>query len=80
METKSITGGISITPEERRIKLQKDLEANGDRIIRVAKDGWPVELIIGRPIVNFLRKLILTDYKISYREWRNKGGCTISFK
>ena len=66
--------------EENLISLEKDLSINGERIIIVAKDNWPLELIKGKPITNFIRKILLTKYKIKYKDWRAKGGCTISFK
>jgi hypothetical protein len=65
------------TYEERLIG--KDLRQNGDRIIRIARDNWPLETIQGKPFTNFLRKLLLTKYKTTYRKWREKGGCQISF-
>jgi hypothetical protein len=32
------------------------------RLISIGKDGWPVEFIEGRPITNFIRRLIHTDH------------------
>lgn len=76
MEIKSIN---QPTAKERLIELEKDLRKNGNRVIRIAKDNWPLELINNRPFTNFLRKLFLTKYKTTYKEWREKGGCPISF-
>jgi len=30
--------------------------------LRIAKDGYPVEEIEGRPVVNFFRRLLYTDH------------------
>jgi len=52
---------------------------NWDKIVTVAKDGWPLEIIKGKPVTNFIRRLLLTKYKTTYKEWRKKGGCKIAF-
>lgn len=79
MGTFATTNANQPTYEDKLIAFQKDLEKNGDRIIRIAKDDWPLELYINRPITNFIRKLLLTKYKTTYKEWREKGGCKIYF-
>jgi len=60
--------------------FRKDIMENGYRIIRIAKDNNPLELIINKPIVNFFRKLFLTKYKTTYGQWRFRGGYPIRFK
>lgn len=67
------------TVNDRLLDLEQDLRKNGNRIIRIAKDNYPLELIINSPFTNFLRKLFLTKYRITYKEWREKGGCPINF-
>ena len=67
------------THEEQLIEIQKDLEKNGNKIIRIAKDNFPLELIMGKPITNFIRKILLTKYKTNYKQWREKGGGPINF-
>lgn len=67
------------TYKEKLIELEKDLRVNGDRVIRIATDDFPLETIKGKPITNFIRKLLLTKHKITYKEWRRKGGCQINF-
>jgi len=32
-----------------------------------AWDGWPLETIEGRPILNFFRRLLLTDWMFTLR-------------
>ena len=32
--------------------------------IIIAKDGFPLELFKGRPITNFLRRILHADYKV----------------
>lgn len=32
--------------------------------------GWPLELIEGKPITNFFRRLILTNLRMTWK-WRN---------
>lgn len=38
--------------------------------IIIAKDGWPLEQIKGRPITNFFRRLFLGRYKVCEMCWR----------
>lgn len=40
--------------------------------IRMAKDGFPLELIDGRPITNFFRKLLLTSHWECKTCWYNR--------
>jgi len=40
------------------------------KIVWLHKDGWPVEFIKGRPIVNFCRWLLLANLRTS---WRQRG-------
>ncbi len=35
------------------------------------KYGWPVEFVIGRPVLNFFRLLILTDIGMTWKWGRN---------
>jgi len=50
-----------------------------NKLIFIGKSGYPIESIIGRPIINFIRKLILTRKIVKYKNWRKHGGCKISF-
>lgn len=34
--------------------------------------GWPVELVRGRPVLNVLRRLIVTDYIVTWQR-RHEG-------
>ena len=38
----------------------------------IAKDGWPLEQIKGRPITNFFRRLLHGRYKVCEICWRNQ--------
>lgn len=40
--------------------------------ILIAKDGWPVEEIEGRPIINLLRRLIHGSHRECLECWRRK--------
>ena len=60
-------------------QFRKDVMENGYKIIRIAKDNHPLELIQGKHFVNFLRKIFLTKYKTTYGQWRFRGGYPISF-
>lgn len=42
------------------------------------KYNFPIESVKGRPISNFIRKLIHTRRIMRYKTWREKGGCKIS--
>ena len=35
----------------------------------IARDGWPLEQIKGRPITNFFRRLFLSDYVVCRDCW-----------
>lgn len=35
-----------------------------------AHDGWPLETIKGRPFINFIRRLLLTGWTVTYQHWR----------
>lgn len=52
---------------------------NDNKLIYIGKDNWPVEGIIGRQFVTFLRRVIHTRKIMRYKTWRNKGGCEINF-
>lgn len=34
--------------------------------------GWPVELVIGRPVLNVFRRILVTDWRMTWR--RRKDG------
>ena len=40
--------------------------------IVIAKDGWPLEQIIGHPITNFFRRLFLASHKECRDCWEHK--------
>ena len=42
-----------------------------DTII-IAKDGFPLEQIINRPITNFFRRLVLSSHKECKNCWQNR--------
>ncbi len=50
-----------------------------NKLVFVAKDGFPVERIINRPILSFFRLLIHTKKIMKYETWLKKGGCKINF-
>lgn len=39
--------------------------------IAIAKDGWPVEFIEGKPVINFLRRMIHTHHYECRNCWYN---------
>jgi hypothetical protein len=41
-------------------------------ILIIAKDGWPLETIRGRPITNFFRRLLLGHHIECGACWRNR--------
>ena len=66
-----------------RIEKMNDIKEkcgeNKNRILFIGKDNWPVEGIIGRPIITFLRRLIHTRRIVRYKTWRKNDGCKINF-
>ena len=50
-----------------------------DKFVLIAKDGYPVEFIIGRPIINIIRLLLHTRKIMRYKNWIKSGGCNIDF-
>lgn len=57
-------------------QFREDVMKNGYQVIRIAKDNNPLELMKGKPLTNFLRKLFLTKYKTTYGQWRFRDcGC-----
>jgi hypothetical protein len=42
------------------------------KFIPIGNDGWPVEMIEGRPLTNFLRRLIHTDHYECEECWYRK--------
>lgn len=55
------------------------LTKNNMKILFIAKDGFPVEGIIGHPFINFLRKILYTRRITTYARWLKNGGCKINF-
>ena len=64
---------------ENEINRIINIEINKDKVIRITEDGFPLELYKNRPIINILRRIKLTKYKIKYSEWIKKGGYIINF-
>lgn len=52
---------------------------NANRFVFIGRDGWPVEGIIGRPIITFLRRLIHTRKIERYSTWLKRTGQRIEF-
>lgn len=50
-----------------------------NKLLFIAKDGWPIEKFSGRPITTFLRRLIHTRKITTYGNWLRKGGALIKF-
>lgn len=59
-------------------QFREDVMKNGYRLIRIARDNKPLELIQGKPIVNFFRRILLTKYITTYGQWRFRGGYPIN--
>ena len=48
-------------------------------IMIIAKDGWPLEQIIGRPIINFIRRWRFASHEVCGECWhRNQERKTMS--
>lgn len=50
------------------------------KILFIAKDGFPIEKRMGRPIQNFIRILLLTRKVQTYLNWKKETGVSISFE
>lgn len=64
------------------IDIENEIEElinNKDKLVYIGKDNFPVEGIIGKSIITFIRRLIHTRKICRYSTWRKNGGCKIKF-
>lgn len=50
------------------------------KTIIIAKDGWPLERINGRPITNFIRRLLHASHKECWQCYENRRAIKVSDK
>jgi len=79
MENESTTMSEHVASE---IEIRRDERHRcfKNRTVYIAKDGWPIEFVIGRPVQNWIRKLLHTKRAISYHQWLSEGGHEIHFE
>ena len=79
MEKQFTTGASLEDIEKQKVIREANFINNKNRLIFVAKDGWPVEGFIGKPVKTFIRRLFLTRKIKRYKNWLKDGGCEIAF-
>lgn len=60
-------------------KQQVTDNLNRNRWVFVGKDGWPVEGIMRRPVLTFIRRLLFTRKIETYSKWLRRTGQRIQF-
>ena len=49
-----------------------------DDTIEIAKDGWPLETFKGRPVTNFIRRVLHGDHKECRQCYEARKGIKVS--
>ena len=73
-------GSVVPVMRENVIYTLYEYEEVKDELLFLAKDGWPIEWIINRPIISFLRRLMHTRKIQRYETWYQKNGQVIRFR
>jgi len=51
-----------------------------NKLVFIAKDGYPVEGFVGKPIKTWIRRILLTRKIMRYKDWLKETGIKIEFE